>query len=175
MENSVDEEIEPSSDKKTSSDKKPSSLDLMSLDNEIKILTHTELDPTYVGNIEEISTEVCTTSLVTAAFMVADAERMVHSGFIGSAAEYAALLVVNEANGMIYSVSSQYFACARVGDEIKYKATVKHSDSRKREVTVVAKIDAIKIYEGKITIIIPEYHPLKIHLLDVANANKKSL
>lgn len=145
--------------------------ELFDLDDGIRVKTHTELDASFAGHIESIATDKCIVSLITTERMSADAQNLVHSGFIGSAAEYAALVVVNEANGMIFSVSSQYYACARVGDEVRFTAKVRHSDSRKREVDVIAKIESIKIYEAKINIVIPEYHPLKIQLLDIAGAN----
>ena len=159
-------------EKKAEEKKDSSSYELIDLDSDgIRIKTHTELDPAYVGHVEHITTEKCVISLVTASMMTADSEKLVHSGFIGSAGEYAALLVVNEPNGMVFSVIAQYFACARAGDEVKFTAIVRHSDNRKRDVEVVGHIGEIKIYEAKIVIVIPEYHPLKIKLLDVAGAN----
>jgi len=164
MEKAIDDEIETKKSEGTT-------YELIDLDDDIRVKTHTELDPTFVGHIDKLEEDNCIVSLMTTSIMSADTQKLVHSGFIGSAAEYAALVVVNEVNGMVFSVTSQYYACARMGDEIKYIAKVRHSDNRKREVEVIAKIDAIKIYEAKIIIIIPEYHPLKIRLLDVAGAN----
>ena len=165
MEKAIDDEIE--ANKKEGG----GNYDLIDLDDDIRVKTHIELDASYVGHIENLTIDECVTSLKTTSEMVADSQKLIHSGFIGSAAEYAALVVVNEANGMVFSVNSQYYACARSGDEITFTAKVRHSENRKREVDVVAKIHAIKIYEAKIIIVIPEYHPLKIQLLDVAGAN----
>lgn len=144
--------------------------DIVDLDD-IKVRTHTELDVNYAGYIDAMKEDESFTTLSTSRMMQADSEHLTHSGFVGSAAEYAALIAVNEPNGMIYSVNSQYFACARIGDDIKYHATVKHSEGRKRDVIVIGKIEAIKIYEAHIIVVIPEYHPLKIKLLEVAGAN----
>lgn len=165
MEKEIDKEIEEQ--KKTAG---TTTLPLIDAD-EIRVRTTTELDTMYSGHIDSLTPETAVVSLITSKMMMADKEEMVHSGFIGSACEYAALLVVNEPNGMIYSVNSQYFSCVRVGEEVKITASVRHMDSRKREIDVVAKMDSIKVYEAKINIVIPEYHPLKIHLLDIAGAN----
>ena len=172
MEKAIDDEIEA---KKAETEAKKaegaSAYELIDLDNDgIRVKTHTELDPSYVGHIEKLTEETCVVSLVTTSIMSVDSQSLVHSGFIGSAAEYAALVVVNEPNGMLFSVNAQYYACARAGDEIRFTAKVRHSDNRKREVHVIGKINAIKIYDAKIVIVIPEYHPLKIQLLDVAGA-----
>lgn len=146
--------------------------DLIDLDHgAIRVKTHTKIDSNYVGHVEKLTYENSIVSLVTTAMMSADDQDLVHSGFIGSAAEYTALVVVNEPNGMVFSVNAQYYACARAGDEIKFTGKVRHSDNRKREVHVVGNINAIKIYDAKIVILIPEYHPLKIKLLDVAGAD----
>lgn len=172
MEKAIDDEIEA---KKAATEAKKaeggSAYDLIDLDNDgIRVKTHTELDPSYVGHVEQLTDEKCIVSLITTSIMAADSQGLVHSGFVGSAGEYTALVVVNEPNGMLFSVNAQYYACARTGDEIKFTAKVRHSDNRKREVHVIGKIDAIKIYDAKIVIVIPEYHPLKIQLLDVAGA-----
>ena len=163
IEAEIDQEI-------ATANSKDQAYDLIDLDD-VKIKTHTEIDPHIVGHVDEITEEIVHTTLITSKMMHADGESLVHSGFIGSAGEYAALAVVNEVNGMVYSVNSQYFACARVGDSVKYKATVRHIEGRKRDVDVIGKIDAIKIYEAHIVVVIPEYHPLKIKLLDIAEAN----
>lgn len=164
IETAIDEEIELQSEKPLSAK------EFIDHDSDIRIRTSVELDPVYSGHIETLTEEECKTSLVTTKLMSADNQHMVHSGFISSAAEYAALVVVNEPNGMVYSMNGEHFACARVGDEVRFSAHVRHVDSRKREVEVKARIEAIKIYSAKITIVIPEYHPLKIHLLDVSGA-----
>jgi len=167
MEKAIDQEIES----KKSEGGNNAGYELIDLDEDtIRVRSHTDLDPSYVGHVESLSTESCVVLMKTSKLMNADSQALVHSGFIGSAAEYTALVVVNDPNGMIFSVNSQYFACARVGDEVKFTAKVKHTDNRKREVDVIGKIDAIKIYEAKMIIVVPEYHPLKIQLLDVAGA-----
>jgi acyl-CoA thioesterase len=160
----VEEEVE---NPKDASD----TYEFVDLDDELRVRTHTELDPNQVGHVDHLNPDESRITLTTSRSMHADMENLVHSGYIGSSAEYAALIAVNEPNAMIYSVSSQYFACARVGDDVSYKATVKHSEGRKRDVTVVGKIESIKVYEAHIVVIIPEYHPLKIKLLDIAGAN----
>jgi acyl-coenzyme A thioesterase PaaI-like protein len=166
----VSEEMEQEIDDEMEAQEK-SGVELYDLDNDtIRIRTTTELDSIYSGHIDSITSEKAVISLVTSKFMVADRDEMVHSGFISSAAEYAALIVVNEPSGMIFAVNSQYYACMRLGEELELTATVRHTDHRKRDIEVIGMMGSIKIYEGKITVIIPDYHPLKIQLLDVAGA-----
>ncbi len=139
---------------------------------DVRLKTCLDLDPLQVGHLEVLKDNRCKISLVTTKSMQADHEHMVHSGYIAAAAEYAALAAINEPNGMIFSVSSHYLACARVGDEITIDAHVRHIDTRKRDVDVVAKINSIKIYDARIVVVIPEYHPLKIRLMDVAGVKE---
>ncbi len=149
--------------------KKKATYEIVDLD-EIRVRTHTELDPNHIGHVDKLKEDESYTTLTTSKMMHADMEQLVHSGYIGSSAEYAALIAVNEPNAMVYSIEAKYYACARVGDDVTFHATVKHSEGRKRDVTVVGKIHSIKIYEAHIIVVIPEYHPLKIKLLDIAGA-----
>ena len=152
------------------SKEEPETVDLLNLDDELRVRTHVELDPNLVGRVDHLNEDESHTTLNTTKAMHADEERLVHSGFIGSSAEYAALIAVNEPNAMIYSVSSQYFSCARVGEDVTFKATVQHTEGHKRNVTVIGSIESIKVYRANIIVIIPEYHPLKIKLLEIAGA-----
>ena len=144
-----------------------------SLEEEVLLRTHKQLDPIYVGHIESLSEGHCIVSFVTTEMMKADNEKMVHSGFLSMSAEYAALCAVNEPNVMMFHMDATYFACARVGDEVMFEARVRHVEGRKREIDVVGKIDSIKIYSCRATVVIPEYHPLKIQLHDVAGVKER--
>lgn len=140
-------------------------------EDEQVLLTHDELDSLFVGNIDTLGNGKCQTTLITNSNMIADSERLVHNGFIGSAGEYAAVAAVNEPLGVVYSQITTYFAPVRVGDEVKFTATARHLEGRKREVDVAAHIGDIKVYESRITILVHEYHPLKIKLMDVAGVD----
>ena len=164
------DDVEAAIDEEIAAAKSDDTYELIDLD-EVKVKTHVDIDPHLVGHVDQLSEAEAITTLITSKTMNADGEHLVHAGFISSAGEYAALVAVNEINAMVYSVSSQHFACARVGDAVKFIAKVRHLEGRKRDVDVIGKIDSIKIFQSHIVIVIPEYHPLKIRLLDIAEAN----
>ena len=130
--------------------------------------THTRLDEGYVGSIEHLSSGHCVTSLMTHSFMQADNQKMVFSGFIAAAAEYAAIAAVNEPNVIMLACESNYLAPVRLGEELRFEARVKHNDMRKREINVIAFSNNVKVYIARISVVVTEYHPLKIRLQDVA-------
>ncbi|GEM_PF-793599 len=130
--------------------------------------SHTLLEENYVGTIEHLSAGLCQTSFMTRSFMQADNDKMVFSGFIAAAAEYAAMAAINEPNAMMLFSQSKHLSPVRVGDEIKFEAKVKHNEYRKRDIDVVGRISSIKVFMAHITVVITDYHPLKVNLADVA-------
>lgn len=135
-----------------------------------KLNTHVELDSLYVGVIEELSIGGAKTNFISSEFMKVDGQNMLFSGFVNAAAEYAAVCAVNDENTMVTKVKTIYFAPVRLGEEIHFEALVKHHESRKQDVTVIGYIEKIKVYKAVITVVITEYHPLQIKLMDVATS-----
>lgn len=146
----------------------PEELAQLLADEEEILRTHDEVDPLLVGIIDSLGNGQCKTIFKTNAHMIADKEKLIHNGFIGAAGEYAAIAAINDPMGIVYSQQATYYAPVRVGDEIQFQATARHMDGRKREVDVVGNVGDIKVYEARFTVLVHEYHPLKIKLMDVA-------
>jgi acyl-coenzyme A thioesterase PaaI-like protein len=93
--------------------------------------------------------------------MIIDEYGLIHSGFIFSAADYAAAVAVNEDNVVIIGGRSKFLAPAKLNDLIEFEAHAKFEDSRKREIKVDGYINDIRIFEGVFQAVILENHILK--------------
>jgi len=140
--------------------------------DEIDVLrTHELIDSHYSGNLEDLKDGSSKVSLMTNDDMRADELGLVHGGFIFSAADFAAMAAVNDPNVVLSGATTSFLAPVRSGDEVIFKAKVRHKDGRKREVDVVGMVLDIKVFEGVFKTVVLEKHVLK---LDLMNASKGS-
>ncbi len=135
-------------------------------EEEILINTHEKIDNELCGRIEKIEKGVLDLSLKTIPEMLADDKGLVHSGFIFSAADYAAMVAVNEKNVVLVASNCQFLSPVRLGDVVNIKATVRNKEGRKRNVNVVGYVFDIKVFEGEFKTVVTERHVLKLHLVD---------
>lgn len=95
--------------------------------------------------------------------MVVDGEGLVHSGFVFSAASYAALASINETHSVLIGAKIHFYAPTRVNEMIEFDATAHFNESKKREVRVFGKTKDIKIFEETFQVIVLEDHIFKIY------------
>ena len=133
---------------------------------QIIIKTHQKINYDLCGEIEKVEVGYVELKLVTLPEMVADDLGLIHGGFIFSAADYAAMVAVNERNVVLVACDAQFLAPVKFGDVISVKAKVRHKEGRKRNVNVTAYVGDIKIFEGEFKTVVTERHVLKLHLLD---------
>jgi acyl-coenzyme A thioesterase PaaI-like protein len=69
--------------------------------------------------------------------MAADDRGLVHGGFVFSAADYAAMLAVNEPNVVLASSRMSCLAPVRVGEVLEAAARTRSTEGRSHEVEVV--------------------------------------
>jgi len=135
-------------------------------DEQVIIRTHQNINHDICGEIEKVEVGYVELKLVTTQDMVADDLGLIHGGFIFGAADYAAMVAVNEKNVVLVGCESNFLAPAKFGDIIYIKAKVRHKEGRKRNVHVTAQIEDIKIFEGEFKTVVTERHVLKLHLLE---------
>ncbi len=141
---------------------------------QIIIKTHQKIYPDLCGEIEKVEVGYVELKLVTLPEMVADDLGLIHGGFIFSAADYAAMVAVNERNVVLVACDAQFLAPAKFGDVIYVKAKVRHKEGRKRNVHVTAYVEDIKIFDGEFKTVVTERHVLKLHLLEEDEENSTS-
>lgn len=132
--------------------------------------THNKIKTNLCGSIVKLEAGYSSTTLLTTKEMSVDELGLVHSGFIFSAADYAAAVAVNEPNVVIIGSRSKFLAPAKVDDLIEFVAKAKFEDSRKREIKVTGHINDIKVYEGLFSAVVLEQHIFKTK---IKNAGRK--
>ncbi|CAD7286687.1 PaaI family thioesterase [Campylobacter suis] len=124
--------------------------------NDIK--TSTEIKLSLSGVVTELEKNHSKTRLFTTAEMVCDTEGLIHSGFIFSAANYAALTSINLQNCVTINARINFFAPAKLGDVIDFEATAYFDESRKRDVRVIGRIREMKVFEGTFQLVTLDEH-----------------
>jgi acyl-coenzyme A thioesterase PaaI-like protein len=111
--------------------------------------THLAIDHRLCGRALEIGTDRSAVELLLLEQMRADATGLVHGGFIFGAADYAAMLAVNDPNVVLGGAEVRFKRPSRVGDTVVFEARVESADGRKRTVSVVGKCtDGAEVFAG---------------------------
>jgi len=132
---------------------------------EILIKTHQRINAEFCGEVLKMEKGYVEVLLTTTAEMVADDIGLIHGGFIFGAADYAAMLTVNEKNVVLVASECQFLSPVKYHDEIKVIARIRHKEGRKRNVHVEAFVLDIKVFEGEFKTVITDRHVLKLKLL----------
>ena len=135
-------------------------------EDEVLIKTHQRINGYYAGEVIVMERGYVEVRLTTAAEMIADDEGLIHGGFIFSAADYTAMLAVNEKNVVLVASDCQFLSPVKFHDEVNFIAKVRHKEGRKRNVHVEGYVLDIKVFEGEFKTVVTERHVLKLHLLD---------
>lgn len=129
--------------------------------------THQRTNSDLSGKIITLEKNYAKVNLLTTREMTTDELGLVHSGFIFSAADYAAAIAINEHNTVIIGSKVSFLAPAKVGDIVEYEAKVKFEDSRKREVSIVGKINDVKVFQGIFYAVVLEKHIFKTKIKNI--------
>ncbi|MEF3191213.1 MAG: thioesterase [Campylobacterales bacterium] len=96
--------------------------------------------------------------------MAADEMGLVHGGFTFSAADFAAMAAVNHPNVVLVGAKTRFLAPMKVGDEAIFEAKASHTTTKKRDVSVTAVVNGIKIFEGEFATVVLDRHVLKMSI-----------
>ncbi len=135
-------------------------------DEQVMIQTHERINQGLCGEVIKLEQGYVELRLTTLPEMVADDIGLIHGGFIFSAADYAAMLAVNERNVVLVASNCQFLSPVKFHDEVDFVARVRHKEGRKRNVHVEAFVLDIKVFEGEFKTVITDRHVLKLKLLD---------
>jgi len=138
------------------------------------VKTHEKINSTYCGEVEKLEAGYSKVVLDTIDVMKADDVGLVHGGFIFSAADYAAMVAVNEPNVVLAGCNCMFLAPVRVGDKVVFEAQEHQKEGRKRNVTVRGFVHDIKVFEGEFKTVITEHHVLRLDLMKNIDAATKS-
>jgi len=134
-------------------------------EEQVIIQTHERINKDLCGELIKLEQGYVELRLTTTVEMLADEVGLIHGGFIFSAADYAAMLAVNERNVVLVASDCQFLSPVKFHDEVNFVARVRHQEGRKRNVHVEAFVLDIKVFEGEFKTVITEKHVLKLKLL----------
>ena len=135
-------------------------------ENEVLVSTHEKVNNELCGEVILLEQGYVETRLITTPEMVADDVGLIHGGFIFSAADYAAMLAVNERNVVLVASNCQFLSPVKFHDEVNFIAKVRHKEGRKRNVNVEGYVLEIKVFEGEFKTVVTDRHVLKLKLLE---------
>ena len=138
----------------------------------VYINTHEAIDHELCGEIQKMELGYVELELTTTADMTADDMGLIHGGFIFGAADYAAMVAVNERNVVLVASECQFLSPVKLGDKVRVIAKVRHKEGRKRNVEVEAFVLDIKVFTGLFKTVITERHVLKLNLLESAGEER---
>lgn len=122
--------------------------------------THLGIDRGLCGHPDSLGDGTATVRLETTPSMAADARGLVHGGFLFGAADYAAMLAVNDPNVVLGSADTRFLAPVRVGQVVHITAEITATKGRKRVVHVTAAVAETQVLTGSLTCFVLDDHVL---------------
>ena len=126
----------------------------------MQLNTHLNINTSLCGKVTKLQENYAEVLLHTTQQMLADAEGLVHGGFVFGAADYAAMTAVNDPYVVLGSSSSKFLAPVKVGDAVLCKAMVESEKGKKKVVEVQAFVNEKLVFEGAFTTFVPDKHVL---------------
>jgi len=128
------------------------------------IRTHRGLDPHLCGEPISVTPGAAEVGLAASPEMAADAQGLVHGGFVFGLADHAAMLAVNEPNVVLVRAEVKFVAPVAVGDRLMARA---HVDAPGPEgtrplVAVEVTVGEKVVFEGVFHCAVPSRHVLAL-------------
>ena len=127
----------------------------------MKILTHLGISPQLVGAGSVVEAGRARASLTTVAEMAADAQGLVHGGFVFGLADYAAMLAVNDPYVVLGAAESRFLAPVRVGDTLVAEAVAQQTQGKKRQVDCTVRHGEREVFSATFTCFVLPRHVLE--------------
>ena len=125
------------------------------------VRTHTEISERYVGTPERVEDGLAVVSLPTNEEMRADETGLVHGGFVVGAADYAAMLAVNEPTVVLAGADVEFVAPMAAGEELHARAEVEEWEGRRADVTCTVTVDDETVMRGSFDCAVPDRHVME--------------
>ena len=124
------------------------------------INTHKAIDSRFSGRVTKVEEGRAEVVLHTAIYMCADSSGLIHGGFIFSAADYAAMVAVNEPNVVLGASECKFISPVKKGDSVSLIAEVVSQKGKKRIVEVEGYVNSKAVFRGTFTTFVLEKHVL---------------
>ncbi|WP_454689147.1 PaaI family thioesterase [Achromobacter aloeverae] len=129
---------------------------------ESTVRTHRKICSRLSGRVVRLAECRSEVELALSEEMAADDMGLVHGGFLFSAADYAAMLAVNDPLVVLAGANVRFLLPSRVGEVIRFVATADPGPGRKRNVAVQGRDAAGRIvFDGVFTCVVLARHALE--------------
>ncbi len=122
--------------------------------------THLKIDSKFSGVVVENKKGYAKIKLTTTKEMVADEFGLIHGGFTFSAADYSAMVAVNEPNVVLVGAEVKFLAPIKVGDIATFEANIIEQNGAKAKVDVVGKVEDKEVFRGVFKTYVTKEHIL---------------
>lgn len=122
--------------------------------------THLGIDSRLCGAPAELAEGRARVILEAVPEMAADERGLVHGGFVFGAADYAAMLAVNDPNVVLGSAEVKFVAPMRVGEKAIFDAERGEVSGRKHAITVRGSVGEREIFQGRFVAFVLDRHVL---------------
>ncbi|HJL14245.1 MAG TPA: hotdog domain-containing protein [Sandaracinaceae bacterium LLY-WYZ-13_1] len=123
--------------------------------------THLAISPRLCGEPVTLEEGRAVVRLKTLDEMRADAQGLVHGGFVFGAVDYAAMLAVNDPNVVLGSADVRFTAPVKVGDEVEATAERVEQSGKKHRLEVRATVGDREVLKGTLTAFVLDAHVLE--------------
>lgn len=127
---------------------------------DLTIDTHAAIDRSLCGQPVALGPGTATVRLSTTAQMAADARGLVHGGFVFGAADYAAMLAVNDPNVVLGSADTRFLAPVSVGELVVLVAERTDVRKRRHKVRVSGMVGERQVFDGTFSAFVLDQHVL---------------
>ena len=124
------------------------------------ITTHRSISRALCGTPAEVDDGRAAVRLEATEAMAVDERGLIHGGFVFGAADYAAMLAVNEPHVVLGAADCRFLAPVKVGDILVAEARVTEAQDTKRLVTVTARVDDREVFKGSMVTFALDRHVL---------------
>jgi acyl-coenzyme A thioesterase PaaI-like protein len=122
--------------------------------------THLAIDQRLCGEPIELMEGSARVALETTSAMAADEAGLVHGGFVFGAADYAAMLAVNDPNVVLGAAEVRFSAPVKVGEKIIFEARVVETKGKKRVAEVKGAVGNREVLSGSLVTFVLDKHVL---------------
>ena len=122
--------------------------------------THEQLSARLCGRPLSIEEGRAVVELTANPDMRADAQGLVHGGFIFGLADYAAMLCVNHPNVVLGRAEVRFIEPVVVSDNLRAVATRVQREDKKHVIEVEVVRGETRVFSGRFTCFVPDQHVL---------------
>jgi len=127
----------------------------------MEVATHHHIDRRLCGVPTSVGHGQATVRLETTGEMAADAQGLVHGGFLFGAADLAAMVAVNDPNVVLAAAEVRFLAPVRVGAVVDFAATVKAEKGRDHQIVCEGKVGERAVFHGEFRCLVLDQHVLE--------------